>query len=108
MTIYEFGRIILISFPYSDLRRVSKRPAAVLYDAGDKDVLVARITTRSCLTATDYKIDEWKQCGLNAASYIRLGKQATIEKQFVLKILGELLEHEKNFLKTIPREMFRL
>jgi len=46
MTNYNFGDIILLKFPHVDLQYASKRPAIVLYDSGDKDVLVARITTQ--------------------------------------------------------------
>ncbi|MCF6156136.1 MAG: hypothetical protein E3K36_13035 [Candidatus Brocadia sp.] len=61
MTNYNFGDIILIGFPHTDLLDVSKRPAIVLYDSGDQDVLVARITTQEYTTETDYKILQWKK-----------------------------------------------
>jgi mRNA interferase MazF len=42
---YNLGDIILLGFPHTDLKGVSKRPAVVLYDSGDQDILVARVTT---------------------------------------------------------------
>jgi mRNA interferase MazF len=59
MTIYKFGDIVLIGFPHTDLQGISKRPAIVLYDSGDQDVLLARITTQEYTTEADYKIHEW-------------------------------------------------
>ena len=56
MTLYSFGNIILIGFPHTDLQKISKRPAIVLYDSGDQDVLVARVTTQEYTTEADYKI----------------------------------------------------
>jgi mRNA interferase MazF len=56
MTAYRFGDIILIGFPHTDLQGVSKRPAIVLYDSGDQDVLVARVTTQEYVADGDYKI----------------------------------------------------
>jgi mRNA interferase MazF len=56
MTAYKFGDIVLLGFPHTDLRGVSKRPAIVLYDSGDQDVLVARVTTQEYTTEADYKI----------------------------------------------------
>jgi hypothetical protein len=47
---YELGDTVLIGFPHTDLRTISKRPAMVVYDAGDQDILVAGITTREHLT----------------------------------------------------------
>jgi mRNA interferase MazF len=39
MITYNLGDIVLIGFPHTDLQGVSKRPAIVLYDSGDQDVL---------------------------------------------------------------------
>jgi mRNA interferase MazF len=70
MTSYNFGDIVLIGFPHTDLQGISKRPAIVLYDSGDQDVLLARITTQEYLTETDHKIPDWQESGLLAESYI--------------------------------------
>ena len=101
MTTYDCGDIILIGFPHTDLQGVSKRPAIVLYDSGDQDVLVARVTTQEYRTEADYKIREWKKSGLLGESYIRLGKQATIEKRFIIKRIGAVETKEINALKLI-------
>ena len=108
MTTYNFGDIILIGFPHTDLQTISKRPVVVLYDSGDRDVLVARITTQEYTSETDYKILKWKECGLLAESYLRLGKQATIEKRHIKRKLGTLDSSEIEMLKTILRRMFLL
>ncbi len=108
MTNYNLRDIILLEFPHADLQHSSKRPAIVLYDSGDRDVLVARITTQGYSTEADYKILKWKESGLLAESYIRLGKQATIEKQYVIKNLGKTGSSEVENIKTILRKMFLL
>jgi mRNA interferase MazF len=68
MTSYNFGDIVLIGFPHTDLQSISKRPAIVLYDSGDQDVLLARITTQEYTTETDYRILDWQKSGLLAES----------------------------------------
>jgi mRNA interferase MazF len=108
MTSYNFGDIVLIGFPHTDLQGISKRPAIVLYDSGDQDVLLARITTQEYTTETDYKILDWQKSGLLAESYIRLGKQATIEKRYIVKQLGTLPVLEINSLKIMLRKMLQL
>ncbi len=108
MTTYKLGDIILIGFPHTDLQSISKRPAIVLYDSGDQDILAARITTQEYTVSTDYKIVEWRKCGLLAESYIRLSKQATIEKGYVIKKLGTLGAPEIEIIKSILRKMFVL
>jgi mRNA interferase MazF len=107
-TTYSFGDIVLIGFPHTDLHSISKRPAIVLYDSGDQDILVARITTQEYTTRTDYKILEWRKSGLLAESYVRLGKQATIEKRYIIKQLGKLETAEIKTLKSILRKLFLL
>jgi mRNA interferase MazF len=89
MTPYRFGDIVLIGFPYIDLRGVSKRPAIVLYDSGDQDILVARVTTQEYMSKGDYKILDWEKGGLLVESYVRLSKQATIDKRYIKIRIGE-------------------
>ncbi|MBF0389530.1 MAG: type II toxin-antitoxin system PemK/MazF family toxin [Desulfamplus sp.] len=108
MTAYKFGHVILVGFPHTDLRNLSKRPAMILYDSGDKDVLVARITTQQYTTESDCKIENWKESGLIAESYIRLEKLATIEKVNILKLLGTLSYLETEQIKTVLKNIFNL
>lgn len=107
MTTYNFGEIVLVGFPHTDLQDISKRPALILYDSGDQDILIARITTQEYTTGTVYKIREWKRCGLLVESFIRISKQATIEKKYVIKPLGTLIESEQNTVKSIINKMFQ-
>jgi mRNA interferase MazF len=106
MTTYKIGDIVLIGFPHSDLKHIAKRPAIVLFDAGDEDILVARITTQGYTTRTDYMVQNWRGCGLMADSYIRLGKQATLEKRLVIRHLGTLEEPEIDQVRLILQKMF--
>ena len=87
---------------------MSKRPAIVLYDSGDQDVVVARVTTQEYRSEADYKIREWRKCGLLGESYIRLGKQATIEKRFIIRKLGTLETKDIEALKPILKRILHL
>ena len=108
MTTYNFGDIVLIGFPHTDLQGVSKRPAIVLYDSGDQDILVARVTTQEHKSEGDYRIRDWGKCGLLGESYVRLGKQATIEKRFIIRKLGTLEAKERDALRSILKRMLHL
>ena len=108
MITFRFGDVILIEFPHTDLRGKSKRPALVLYDAGDQDVLVARITTQEYTAESDYRIVEWKKSGLLSESFVGLGKQATIEKRYVPRTLGALDSSDVDRIKEILRRIFSL
>lgn len=87
---YRFGDILLLAFPFTDGRSVKKRPALVLLDAGDSDLLLARITSQYVNTDFDVQIEEWRASGVLTPSYIRLHKLATIETVLVDKRLGQL------------------
>ena len=106
MMTYDFGDILLIQFPFTDPARVSKRPAVVIYDSGDQDVLLSRITARPYFSPTDINIIYWKESGLLKESYVRVGKMATLEKDMVNKKLGELRSEDKVRIKQILKQMF--
>ena len=43
---FEFGHIVLLRFPFTDSQSVKKRPALVIKEFTDGDVLVCRITSQ--------------------------------------------------------------
>ena len=45
----NFGDVVLVGFPHTDLRGVSKRPAFVIYDSGDLDWGVQNATKLSSI-----------------------------------------------------------
>jgi mRNA interferase MazF len=82
---YERGDLVLIAFPFSSTTETKQRPALVLLDTGDEDILVARVTTQSNTTPFDVTIRDWKAAGLLAPSTIRytnsqVSKSASFEK----------------------------
>jgi len=44
MTSFAAGDIVLLKFPFTDAAGSKRRPALVLLDTGDEDVMVARVT----------------------------------------------------------------
>jgi mRNA interferase MazF len=108
MTTYEFGDVVLLAFPHTDLAGMSKRPAVVIYDSGDQDVLVARVTAQEHVTEADHRLVEWRKCGLLVESYVRLGKQATVGKPLIIRRLGRLATQDQENLKTILKKILRL
>jgi mRNA interferase MazF len=90
MTNYKFGNIVLVAFPFTNLTQTKKRPALVLIDSNDNDIVVCRITSQICNTKYDVAILNWAECGLLVPSWIRLHKIATMEKTIINKTLGKL------------------
>lgn len=108
MTNYNFGDIVLAAVPQTDLSGASKqRPACVLYDGGDLDFILARITSQIYTGETDYTISKWTEAGLLFESCIRLSKIATLEKTIIRRKLGSLDKADRVEVKKILRRMFK-
>ena len=87
---YKFGDIVLLEFPFISGLGSKKRPALVIIDANDGDVVVARITSRIVNTDFDVIINDWRAAGLLTPSIVRLHKIATLELSLVNRKIGEL------------------
>lgn len=84
------GDIILLSFPFNDLKGNKIRPALVLM-VSDLDVIVAFITTQiKWQNPYDILLDSNERNGLKKTSLLRLSKITTIDKDLILGKLGEL------------------
>ena len=79
-----------IEFPFSGSSQVKARPAMVVLDTGDDDLVVARVTTAQHQTPYDVSIGDWQGAGLLAPSTVRLHKVATLEKTLIRRQLGQL------------------
>ena len=105
MQTYKLGDVVLVAFPYTNAARTKKRPALVIADTQDQDIVVCRITSQSKNTKYDVKIQDWKQAGLILSSTVRLHKVATLEKQLINSLLGKLTTNDlmtvKNAIKAI-------
>jgi mRNA interferase MazF len=97
MTNYRIGELLLVDFPFTASGASKPRPALVILDSGDADVLLARVTTQSRGSSNEVVIIGWQQAGLLAPSVVRLDKLATLAKSRVHKQLGTLdsSDHQK-------------
>ena len=64
MSFYKFGDIVLLTFPFSDGVNVKRRPALVIRDTNDNDILVARVTSQKQESEFDVAIKFWQEAGL--------------------------------------------
>ena len=84
------GNVVVIPFPFSDLSATKRRPALVLADLEDNDILLCQITSRYrdekhviFLKTTDFTIGT-----LPVDSYIRPERIFTADKSIILKTVG--------------------
>ena len=101
------GDIDLVSFPFGGSSQAKVRPAMVMLDTGDDDVVVARITTQQAhRTPHDVAIGEWQPAGLLAPSVVRLHKLATLEKKLIQRTLGRLQPVDRASVSAVLRQVF--
>jgi mRNA interferase MazF len=103
---YNFGDLLLVKYPFSDLSRSKVRPGVVLLDVGDDDVVVARLTSHQPRTVHDLALQEWKSINLPLASFARLHKMTTINKSQVIARTGQLSQLDQNRLRQHLKEMW--
>lgn len=105
MSTFRFGEVLILPFSYTDLQSRKRRPAVVLVDAGDEDVLIAKITTKEYHSAFDLKLDHWSEAGLLAPSFVRLHKLLAVEKFHVIQRVGSLEPVDSERVKQAFRDM---
>src|SRR6266851_5816059 len=91
---YQSGEVLLLLFPFADATGARWRPALVLLDTGDADIVVARVTSQIVQTVFDVELVEWQQAGLLLLSVVRVHKVATLEKRLVERRLGTLTSND--------------
>lgn len=106
MTNFRPGDLLLVTFPFTRGDRGKQRPALVLSDTGDADVIVARVTTQRYDTSLDVHISEWKAAGLLAPSVVRLHKLATVEKDLVTREIGTLTRTDRDRIGRVVARLF--
>ncbi|OGP08035.1 MAG: hypothetical protein A2048_08100 [Deltaproteobacteria bacterium GWA2_45_12] len=104
---YEFGDILLFQvFPYSNAAAGKKRPALVLADTGDGDVLACRITSQTGRDEFDLDLAHWKDCGLLLPSLVRVSKMASLNKNLVVKKLGRIGSPDRRKVRGFLKKLF--
>jgi len=89
----DSGTIVLLKFPFADGTTYKRRPALVLRDFEDGDLLVCRITSKIYKSKYDIYFNDWLKFGLKLPSVVRVHKMATLEKDMVETIMGQIDEN---------------
>ena len=87
---YKLGDVLLMKFPFTNNQTFKKRPALVIKDTNDGDIIVCRIPSQLYYSLYDVELKDWRLCGLKLPSVIRIHKIASLEKNLVDLKLGEI------------------
>lgn len=100
------GDIVVIPFPFSDLSRNKRRPAFVIKDLADNDILLCQITSKPnkdnfsiSLRKSDFENGE-----LPVESNIRINKLFTADRKIILRKAGKVKE---NYYKKVIEELVK-
>ena len=104
---YKFGEIVLVLFLQPDGER-KKKPALIILDTGDDDIVLAPITTKERKGFGDYKIKNWQEGGLLLESWIRLSKIACIEKDNIERLFGKMTSFDRRKIISIWKQTYKL
>jgi mRNA interferase MazF len=96
----DFGDIVLLKFPFTDGKSYKRRPALIINDYDDGDIIVCRITSQIYETPYDVNIINWKKSGLRLPSVIRVHKLATLDKDIVEVKMGRVDNSTKEEIRT--------
>jgi len=104
MTNYNFGEIVLVEFPQMNITK--KRPALVMLDIGDADVVLAPITTTPRTGQGDYELQTWQTSGLLRKSWVRLAKVSCLPKNLISRLLGNLSDTDLENIMKIWQNLY--
>ena len=100
-----FGDIVLLKFPFTDGKSFKKRPALIINDYNDGDIIVCRITSQIYDSKNDYFLDNWREAGLKLPSVVRVHKIATLDRNLVEAKMGKLDGLSKKSIAQIIKHL---
>ena len=102
------GDVVLVLFPFSDLKGQKLRPALVLAHAEFNNVILCQVTSKpySSKIAIRLTTAEFEKGSLPITSYIRPDKLFTAELSIIQKVAGKLNKKKKRIVLAVMRKMF--
>jgi mRNA interferase MazF len=107
-TIFEFGDIVLVPFPFTNQTASKKRPAVVVSNPAfhDRrpDLILMAVTSqvRTPLLAGEVLLADWTAAGLLKPSVAK-PVLMTVEKPLILRCLGRLDAHDRQAVTATLR-----
>jgi mRNA-degrading endonuclease toxin of MazEF toxin-antitoxin module len=106
MTIYSRGEVLVVDFPATSGQPGKTRPSLVVFDSGDADIIIAKLTTRGRRGPYDVVLVDWAQAGLSAPSTVRIDKLLTTEKSLIKRSMGSLSANDRLAVAAVFKSMF--
>jgi mRNA interferase MazF len=107
---YSKGDIVLLPYPFTDLKATKVRPAVVVSpeDGRYSDVFVVPITSRTAMLNTgEYLMKDWNSAGLNVPSAVKRGC-VLVDTQLILKKVGTFSKFDVTALNKALKQWLEL
>lgn len=104
MVKFAIGSVVLVTFPYSNLKGQKVRPAVVIANVEFDNFILCQITSKeySSKTAIHLKADDFSQGSLPVISYVRPDKLFTADMSIIKNSVGLLTpQTKKKVLKSV-------
>ena len=106
MTPYNFGDVVLVAFPFTNLQATKKRPAVIIsshtYQQTRPDVILMAITSqiKTELAIGEAMLQDWQTAGLAKPSMLK-PLIATLEQTWIVRDMGKLSPADREELKIV-------
>lgn len=99
---FEVGNVVLVLFPFSDLKGQKLRPALILAKAEFDNVILCQITSKPYSSKIAIKLTkkDFARGGLPIISFVRPDKLFTAEPSIIQKNSRKINKGEKTFYLT--------
>jgi mRNA interferase MazF len=108
---YNRGEVVLVPFPFVDLKSTKARPAMVIndpaYEASSGNLILVMITSQAKKFVSDYALVDWAVAGLKKPSVVRI-KIATISTTLVLLKVGQIAPNDLPHIEAQIRGVLNL
>ena len=105
-TNYNFGDVVLVAFPFTNLQATRKRPAVIIsrktYQQNRPDVILMAITSqvRQPLATGEAILHDWQAAGLAKPKVLK-PLIATLEQNQIVRVMGQLSGSDRETLGNV-------
>lgn len=102
------GTVLLVNFPYADLKTYKKRPAVVVAEGSLSTVILCQITSRELARVPGVKLGpvDFLEGGLPLISYVRPDKLFTVDSMSRQTSLGKLRPAKMKIIREQITKLF--
>lgn len=105
---FAVGSVVLVTFPFSNLKGQKVRPALVLANVEFDNLILCQITSRSYTSKKAIRVDanDFTAGSLPVTSFVRPDKLFTADTTIIKNVVGQLTQRAKNKILKSVRGLF--